>query len=160
MVLGLLRPADQQTAIAVEPRVGALHDPAAGAVVGLASDCLGLLAARADVSREAELLDQLAHDRVVVALVETERLRSTPGWLGPRDRDRRDRRREQFLIVAVGAVVGYAERDTAGVGEERTLRPFLALSVGFGPVLSPPSGAFVIAPSAASHFQSIPSSSS
>ena len=35
------------------------------------------------------------------------------------------------------------------------LRTYLLLSVGFGPVLFPPRGAFVITPSIACHFQSI-----
>jgi hypothetical protein len=160
VVLGLLRPADQEAAVAVEPLVGALDDPAAGAVVGLAPKRLGFLAARADVRGEAELADQLADDRVVVALVEAEALRPAPGRLRALDRNRCDRRLEQLLVVAVGAVVRYPERDAAGVDKERALRPFLALSVGFGPVLAPPSGAFVIAPSAASQSQSMPASSS
>jgi hypothetical protein len=62
--------------------------------------------------------------------------------------------------VAVGALVGEPDRDTGGLRENRTLGPFLALSVGFGPVLAPPSGALVIAPSAASQSQAIPTCSS
>ena len=58
--------------------------------------------------------------------------------------------------MAVGAVVRQPDRDPRSLAENRTFRPFLALSVGFGPVFGPPSGALVIAPSAASHAQSIP----
>lgn len=160
MVLGLLRPADEQAAVAVEPRVGAFDDPAPSAVVGLSPDRLGLLPERADVGGEAELVHQLVDGRVVVALVQAEPLRASICRVRPLDRDRLDGCPEQLLVVAVGAVVGYPERDAAGVGEERALRPFFALSVGFGPVFSPPSGALVIAPSAASHSHSMPSSSS
>jgi hypothetical protein len=60
--------------------------------------------------------------------------------------------------VAVGAVVRQPDRDPSCLAEKRTFRPFLALSVGFGPVLAPPSGALPTAPSAASHSQSIPTS--
>ncbi len=49
-----------------------------------------------------------------------------------------------------------ADRDSCAVGSNGTLRPLLALSVGLGPVFSPPSGALVIAPSTASDAQSIP----
>src|SRR3954469_16943047 len=49
---------------------------------------------------------------------------------------------------------------TGGLREKRTFRPFFALSVGLGPVLGPPKGALVIAPSAASQLQSMPTSSS
>lgn len=140
--------------------MGALDDPAASAVVGLAPDRLGLLPERADVGGEAELAHQLKDDRVVVALVEAEPLWALLGRPRALDRDRLDGGPEQLEVVAVGAIVGYPERDAAAVGEERALRPLFALSVGFGPVFSPPSGAFVIAPSAASHSQSIPSSAS
>jgi len=40
------------------------------------------------------------------------------------------------------------------------MRSFLALSVGFGPVNSPPSGALPVAPSHESQAQSIPIASS
>ena len=62
--------------------------------------------------------------------------------------------------MAVGAVVREPDRDAGRLGKDRALRPLLALSVGFGPVLASPSGALVIAPSAASQLQSIPTTSS
>jgi len=58
--------------------------------------------------------------------------------------------------VAVGTVVRQPERDPSRLAEKRTFRPLFALSVGLGPVFAPPSGALPIAPSAASHSQSIP----
>ena len=76
--------------------------------------------------------------------------------LGPLDRDALSGWLEQRLIVAVGAVVRQPDRDPRSLAENRTFRPLLALSVGFGPVFGPPSGAFVIAPSQASQAQSIP----
>src|SRR5215210_5349929 len=76
--------------------------------------------------------------------------------LGPRDRDAVQGRLEEALVVAIGAVVRQPDRDPRRLAKNRTLRPFFALSVGLGPVFSPPSGALVIAPSAASHAQSIP----
>src|SRR5947209_16560276 len=93
---------------------------------------------------------------VVVAAIQAQPLRRLLGRLGPLDRDRVERRLEQLQIVAVGAVVRQPDRDPARLAQKRTLRPLLALSVGFGPVFSPPSGALLIAPSAASHSQSIP----
>jgi hypothetical protein len=58
--------------------------------------------------------------------------------------------------VTVGAVVRQPDRDPRSLAEKRTFRPFLALSVGLGPVLAPPKGALVMAPSAANQAQSIP----
>jgi hypothetical protein len=59
VVFGVLRPADEERAAAVEPGVGALDDPAAGAEAGLLGDRLRLLAAAADVRGEAELVELL-----------------------------------------------------------------------------------------------------
>jgi hypothetical protein len=160
VVLGFLRPADQDRSVAVEPGVGAFDDPASGAEAGLAGEQLLLFAARADVRGEAELAGEFVDLVVVVGRVEAQALRTPPGRLGPRDRDRLDRRSSKQMIVAVGARVGYPDRDAATLGKERSFRPFLALSVGLGPVLAPPSGALVIAPSIASHSQSIPLRSS
>ncbi len=58
--------------------------------------------------------------------------------------------------MPVGAVMRQPERDPACLAEKRTFRPLFARPVGFGPVLAPPNGAFVIAPSQASQAQSIP----
>jgi hypothetical protein len=121
--------------------------------VGLEPD---LLAARSDVRCESVLLGELANRRDVVGAVKAQALRPGSGRFGPRDRDRLDRLGEELQVVAVGALVRDPERDPCGLREKRTLRPFLALSVGFGPVFGPPSGALVVAPSAASQSQSIP----
>jgi hypothetical protein len=72
--VGALLPADEDAAEAVEPGVGALDDPAAGAKAGLALDGLRLLAARADVGGEGELGGELAYLGKVVTLVQAEAL--------------------------------------------------------------------------------------
>ncbi len=61
--------------------------------------------------------------------------------------------------MAVGAVMRQPDRDPARLAEKRTFRPPFALSVGFGPVASPPNGAFPVAPSHDNQAQSIPISS-
>lgn len=109
---------------------------------------------------EAELAAELVDLVVVVGAVEAEALRMPPGRSGALDRDRLDGRPGEEVVVAVSARVGYPDRDAASLGEDAPFSPFLALSVGFGPVLPPPSGALVIAPSIASHSQSIPLRSS
>jgi hypothetical protein len=153
-------PADEDAAEAVEPGLGALDDPAARAVAGFALERLRLLPARADVRREAELGGELVHLGKVVALVEAEPLRLLCAWLGPLDRDRLDRGPGELEVVQVRARRRNPERDALALGEDAPFRPFLALSVGFGPVCSPPSGAFPSAPSIASHSHSIPTWSS
>lgn len=91
VVLGLLRPAHEQPAVAVKPRVRALDDPAPRPPVRVAPLRLDLLAARAHVRGEAELGHELAHAGVVVALVEAEPLRGRLARLRPLDRDRGER---------------------------------------------------------------------
>ena len=99
IVLGLLLPADEQLAEAVEPRVGALDDPAAGAEAGLALDRLRFFAAAADVGRECELVAELAYLVVVVAAIKAEPLRRGCRGCGPLDRDRLDRRAGELVVV-------------------------------------------------------------
>ena len=154
--VGAFLPADEDAAEAIEPGVGALDDPAAGAEAGFAFECLGFLAAAADVGGERELVAEVAHLVVVVALVEAQPLRLLPRRLWPLDRDALDRGAGELEVVQVRARRRDPERDALALGEQAPLRPFLALSVGLGPVREPPSGALPIAPSIASHSHSIP----
>jgi hypothetical protein len=136
--------------------VGAFDDPAAGTEAGFLLERFGFFAAAADVGGEAELGQQCAYLVVVVGLVETEALRPFGGGLGPGDRDRGERDAGELVVVQVGAVVLDPKRDPLALAEEAPFRPFLALSVGLGPVFARPSGALVITPSIASHSHSIP----
>ncbi len=140
--------------------MGALDDPAAGAEAGILLDRLCLLAAGADVGAEAELGEELVDLAIVVALVEAEAGRRGLGGVRPLDQDLFECRAEELEVVDVGARDLEPERDAAAFAEERALRPLLALSVGFGPVAAPPSGAFPSAPSQDSHSHSIPFSRS
>ncbi len=154
--VGAFLPAGEDAAEAVEPGVGAFDDPAAGAEAGLALDRLGFLAAAADVGGKAELRGEFVYLGVVVALVDAQPLRLLRGRLGPLNRDRLDRGAAQLEVVQVRARRRDPDRDALALGEERSFRPFLALSVGLGPVSSPPNGALPSAPSIASHSHSIP----
>lgn len=154
--VGAFLPADEDAAEAVEPGVGALNDPAACAEAGFALDRLRFLAAAADVGGERELLAEFAHLAVVVAAIEAETLRLLRCRRRPLDRDRLDRGAAELEVVQVRARRRDPDRDALALGEERSFRPFLALSVGLGPVSSPPKGALPSAPSIASHSHSIP----
>jgi len=61
VVLLLLGPADENPAVAVEPGVTCLDDPAARSPVGVALLEVDLLAASADVWCEFAILEQLAN---------------------------------------------------------------------------------------------------
>src|ERR1700733_369768 len=137
-----------------------LDHPAACAPVGIALLEVDLLTTRTDVWCEVALAEQLADDREVVRLVQAQTLGVGLGWLGALDRDRVKRPLQQLVVVAVRAVVIEPDRDSRSLDQDRALRPPLARSVGLGPVFGPPRGALVIAPSAASQDQSIPTCSS
>lgn len=119
-----------------------------------------LFSPRADVRRQPLIGEKLSDLVVVIGAVQAQALGLGSSRWRPRDRSRLKRAVQQLVIVAVRAGVIYPDRDTSGVGENRALRPLLARSVGFGPVLGPPNGALVIAPSAARNDQSIPTTSS
>ena len=156
--VGAFLPAHEDAPEAVEPGVGALDKPTSCPVAGLTLLRLRLFPAPADVGGEAEPVCELVHLGIVVAFVEAESLRSLPR-LGPLDRDRLDRGAGDLEVVQVRARGCDPDRDALPLPEQAPFRP-LALSVGFGPVCSPPSGAFPSAPSIASHSHSIPLASS
>lgn len=160
MVLLLLGPADEDSAVAVHPGMCRLDDPAPGFPAGSAYLLSDLFAACADVRREVVIRDGVAGILVVVGPVQADALRSLRGRFWSFDRDRVQRVFQEQMVVAVRAVVIEPDRDPRTLREDRTLRPPLARSVGFGPVLGPPSGALVIAPSPDRNDQSIPITSS
>ena len=75
VVLGFLRPADQEGAVAVEPGVAGLDDPAPGAPSWCGSFELELLGATTDVGGVAAAGRELVDPGVGVAAVEAEGLR-------------------------------------------------------------------------------------
>jgi hypothetical protein len=91
VVLGILRPANEQAAVAVEPGVRALDDPAPREPSRVFALGLDLLAAGSEVQGEAEACGDLAHLGEVIALVEAEALGALGGGLRAVDWDRGDR---------------------------------------------------------------------
>ena len=75
VVLVLLRPADQQCPVTVEPGVAGLDNPTTGTPAGRTQLELDLFTSGADVRGVPAPGDELAHAGVVVAAVEAERLR-------------------------------------------------------------------------------------
>jgi hypothetical protein len=98
--------------------------PATGAEAGFAYECLGFLAASADVAGEPELGRELVHLGVVVAFVQAEPLRRLRGRHWALDRDRRQRGADELEVVQVRAGRFDAERDALALGEEAPFRPF------------------------------------
>jgi len=92
VVLGFLRPADQEGAVAVEPGVAGLDDPAAGAPPWCGSSELELVGATTDVGGVAATGREVVDPRIGIATVETQGLRILRRRLGPWDRNRVERR--------------------------------------------------------------------
>src|SRR5660398_26719 len=135
-------------------------DPAAGAPPGLAQLVVHLLSPRADVGGETVCRHQLPGLFVVIGFVQTDTLGCLGGGLRPFDGDGIEHVFEKLVVIAVGAVVSQADRHPGSLGHDRAFRPFLALSVGLGPVFPWPSGALVMAPSTERKLQSMPTCSS
>jgi hypothetical protein len=111
VVLVLLGPADEDPAVAVQPGVTSLDDPAPGAPAGDAELLGDLLATSTDVRRQLVGGDGVADFLVVVCLVQADALRALWSRLGTLDRDRVQRVLQQLVVVAVRAVVIEPDRD-------------------------------------------------
>src|ERR687894_805885 len=113
-----------------------LHHPAPGLGPGVTLGA-DLLAARAQVQGEAELLGERARFVVVETLVQAEVLGPTACRFGPLDRDGLQRPPHQLVVVAVGPVDRRPEGHAAAVGQHQALHPALAavrrVAAGFSP---------------------------
>jgi hypothetical protein len=88
VVLRFLRPTDEYGAVAVEPGVAGLDDPAPRSPSRRGSFELKLLAAATEVGCVAAAVRELVDPRVGVTAVEAEALRIVAGRRRPQDRDR------------------------------------------------------------------------
>jgi hypothetical protein len=88
VVLGFLRPADQERPVAVEPGVAGLDNPAAGLPAGIGSFELEFVTTATDVRGVAAGGRELLDPRIGVAAVEAQTLWSLGRRLRPRDRNR------------------------------------------------------------------------
>src|SRR5262249_55560224 len=143
VVLGLLAPADEHAAVAVHPAVRPLHHPPPRLGPRPPLQLLRLLAPRPDVRREAELLGDVPHLVVVVALIQAQPLRLVGAGPrpGPVGREALRRRAGRLHVVAVGAVHGQAHRDAAALDQQTALGAALAAVGGVLPRLFPPRAA-------------------
>jgi hypothetical protein len=87
VVLLLLGPADEDRAVAVQPGVACLGDPAAGLPVGVAGFEVDFLSTGADVRLKPLLEHERADVGVVIAAVKADALRLLVGRERPADRD-------------------------------------------------------------------------
>ncbi len=150
-------PANEQTAEAVVPGVGALDHPAAGPALDAAEQ--GLLAAAPDVRRDPASPDGCLGVLVVVPFVEAEVLRAARSARGAEDHCI-ERLPHEPLVVDIRAGDLGGQRNAAAVRQD------VAFDAAFRPIRGvrarevPPFGAFAMALSSADHFHWIPRSRS
>ena len=87
VILVLLGPADENPAVAVQPGVTGLDDPAPRPPAGCSRFELDLFTACTDVWRVAVLDRQVTYRRRVIAAIEAQPLRTPGSRLGTLDRD-------------------------------------------------------------------------
>lgn len=146
-------PAHEQTAEAVVPGVGALHDPASRLPLNAAQEWL--LPAPADVRGDPAGPDGRLGVLVVVPLVEAEVLGAARAARSTSDH-RVERLPDEPLVVHVGAGDLGGQRNASTVGQDvafdATFRPIRGIRAGE----VPPFGAFTMALSSEDHFHWIP----
>src|SRR5215510_5310066 len=150
-------PTDQHTPEAIHPAMRALHAPPPCFEPHLGLQGLGRLAPRSDMCREPELLQQVAHLVVVIALVQPPPLGGVRGGSGPFHGQALDGRARQLEIIPLRAGPGQTERHATAVWKDAAFGAVFAAFRGILALLfPPPRAAWVIAPSIASPAQARP----
>lgn len=114
VVSRFLFPPHENAAVAVQPRVDSLDDPASRLVSALT--LLSLFASRADVWRVAAASRRVANRLSVVAFVTTKMLRTTTSRARPRNRNAVESSVDESLIVNIGTGHGQANRHATPIG--------------------------------------------
>ena len=142
-------PANEQSAEAVVPGVGALHHPAARLALHAAEQ--RLLAAAPDVRRDPASPNGSLRVGVVVALVEAEVPRSARAARRAHDH-RVERLGDEPLVVDVGAGDLGGQRDAAPIRQDVAFDAAFRAVRRVRPGEVPPCGAFTMALSSEDHF--------
>jgi hypothetical protein len=156
VVAGFFVPADQYPSEAIHPTLRALHAPPSGFATGFLLACLGLFPPCPDVGGDATLCQKVPYLILGIAFGQTPALGRLYGGSGPLDGDTLHGLARPLAIMTVRAVDGQADGHVRTVGAEAALGAARAAVRGVLAHLFPPRGAWVIAPSMASHSQAMP----
>src|SRR5271166_5999215 len=140
VVLRFLVPTYQDPAEPVHPTICPLYYPPPRFSSSGPFQLLRLFAARTDVCREAELLDDLPHCVIVVALIQAHALRLVGRRLWPFDRNALQGLLNQLHVVAIGAVHGQADRNSLSLHQQAALGTLLGAIGRVFAGLFPPRG--------------------
>jgi hypothetical protein len=124
VVRRFLLPPHENPAVAVQPGVNALDNPAARAISAAALRLF--FAARADVWRIASPAGRAANGSGVVPFVAAEMLLAPASRSWASNGDTIERRLDESLIMHIGASNRHADRHAASVGEHRPFHPKFA----------------------------------
>lgn len=143
--VGSLLPPDEDSPKAIHPAVRSFDDPAARFVAGGALDLALRLTAAGNVSGEAELVDERVDLGVVVALVETQALRTMLRGSWTSKRDALESLTRELEVDTVRAVDRQPDGDARRFGQQApfaaALGPIGWIGPGFFPLRAAPSTA-------------------
>jgi len=116
-----LFPPRKNAAEAIHPTVCSLHHPATRLETGSPLECLRFIAARFDVSRVAECIDQVPHRIIIVSFVHAHALRFLSRGLWPFDGDAFQCGFHHFGIMPIGSVDGQSNRNAFPLRQQTSL---------------------------------------
>src|SRR5918993_662318 len=161
VVGGLLLVAYQDGAALRQPAQRALHYPSPSRITLVPLQVLLLFCDASDMRLVVVALHHFPSGLFVVALIQTQMLRSLLGGFGTLHHHGLQRGFEQLEVGYVRSGYYHRKRSSVGLHQKGALHPILASISGIGAYsLVPPKRALPIAPSAACHSKSTPPSSS
>src|SRR5215210_128563 len=160
IVGSLLLVAYQDGAALRQPAQRALHYPSSSWITLLSLQVLLLFSDASDMRLVVVALYHFPSRLFIVALVQTQMLRSLLGGLGTLHHDGLQRGFEQLEVGYVRPGYYHRKRSSVGLNQKGALHPILTSISGIGTYEVPPKRALPIAPSAACHSKSTPPSSS
>ena len=137
IIFRLLFPTDQYPPKAVHPTMRPLHNPPPSLESDFSLDSLCLFSSGLDMRGVAELLRQVAHLVVIVALIQTKILQPLFRRPGPLYRNALKRLLYHLHVMPVGAFNSYADRDALRLTEQAALHAAFAAVGGVSPGFFP-----------------------
>jgi hypothetical protein len=121
IILHLLFPTNQETARAIDPGMGAFHDPAPGTIPRDELFLAFLFPPTADVRLVVPCHQFLVHRSRVVGSIQTHMLWLLRRGLGSADHQTIEGGTQQTDIMAIGSIYDHSQRDPGPIGQETAL---------------------------------------
>src|SRR5919199_4876846 len=155
-IFRFLRPAEEDIPETVHPGVRSLHHPPSRLPPRIIFHTLCLSSPRSNMGNEVKSPEQHTHFIKVVSFIEAHAMPFLLCRLRSFDRNAFEGFSRHLEIIPVRSVDGTPIGTPCPSVSRLRFAPCFARSVGFGPLFSPPSGAFLITPSIEQKLQSMP----